>query len=110
MTQKWKRSQRVLSTNAIAVGDKTSVKIVMAGFDIRSIDQLIRDGKISSDELKSRAGTVTPESFANSEWRKAQQLGDSYWLYVWGCKTNPQLLMIQTQPESLWVMPRKLNR
>jgi len=42
---------------------------------------------------------------------KAQQLRDSYWLYVvWLQTLEPQLLMIQTQPKSLWVMPKKLNR
>jgi hypothetical protein len=42
-------------------------------------------------------------SLTVNEWRKAQQLGDSYWLYVvWGCKTdNPQLLMIPNPEKAL---------
>jgi hypothetical protein len=42
-------------------------------------------------------------SLTANEWRKALQLGDSYWLYVvWGCQTpNPELLRIPNPTQVL---------
>jgi len=54
-------------------------------------------------EVKGRAQLHQKVSLTVNEWRKAQQLGDSYWLYVvWGCKTpTPELLMIQNPAKKL---------
>jgi hypothetical protein len=54
-------------------------------------------------EVKGRAQRDLEVSLTVNEWRKAQQLGDSYWLYVvWGCKTpNPELLMIPNPAKTL---------
>ncbi|WP_373481021.1 DUF3883 domain-containing protein [Geminocystis sp.] len=69
-------------------------------FDIRSV----KDGEDDSNnvlvrriEVKGRADFNQDVCLTNNEWRRAQQLGDSYWLYVvWGCKTNAlQLITIQ---------------
>jgi superfamily II DNA or RNA helicase len=71
-----------------------------SGFDIRSVGPAdLETGKslVRRIEVKGRAQLNQPVSLTVNEWRKAQQLGDSYWLYVvWGCNTpNPQLLTIQ---------------
>ncbi|MFB2837815.1 helicase-related protein [Floridanema evergladense] len=76
------------------------------GFDIRSIGpEKPETGKspVRRIEVKGRAQLQQQVSLTVNEWRKAQQLGDSYWLYVvWGCKTsNPQLLMIQNPAKVL---------
>jgi Domain of unknown function (DUF3883) len=54
-------------------------------------------------EAKRRSQLHQQVSLTVNEWRKAQQLGDSYWLYVvWGCNTdNPQLLTIQNPAKVL---------
>jgi Domain of unknown function (DUF3883) len=54
-------------------------------------------------EVKGRSQLQQQVSLTVNEWLKAQQLGDSYWLYVvWGCKTdNPQLLMIPNPAKAL---------
>ena len=77
-----------------------------SGFDIRSIGSVEPDtGKapVRRIEVKGRAQLQQKVSLTENEWRKAQQLGDSYWLYVvWGCKTTkPQLLMIQNPAKKL---------
>ncbi len=48
-------------------------------------------------EVKGRSGINQDVSLTANEWRKAQQLGDTYWLYVvWNCQGDqPQLLTIQ---------------
>jgi len=53
--------------------------------------------------VKGRAQTHEEISLTSNEWRKAQQLGESYWLYVvWGCKTSdPKLLKIQNPAKVL---------
>lgn len=71
-----------------------------SGFDIRSVgaaDPATGKSPVRRIEVKGRAQFNQPISLTVNEWRKAQQLGDSYWLYVvWGCKTpTPQLLTIQ---------------
>jgi hypothetical protein len=71
-----------------------------SGFDIRSVgaaDPTTGKSPVRRIEVKGRAQFNQLVSLTVNEWRKAQQLGDSYWLYVvWGCKTpNPQLLTIQ---------------
>lgn len=71
-----------------------------SGFDIRSVgaaDPVTGKSPVRRIEVKGRAQFNQPVSLTVNEWRKAQQLGDSYWLYVvWGCNTpNPQLLAIQ---------------
>ncbi len=76
-----------------------------SGFDIRSIGPDPGTGKslVRRIEVKGRAQSHQKVSLTVNEWRKAQQLGDSYWLYVvWGCKTpTPQLLMIQNPAQKL---------
>ena len=71
-----------------------------SGFDLRSIgplDPATNVPQVRRIEVKGRAQAGLEVSLTPNEWRKAQQLGDSYWLYVvWGCKTEePQLLTIQ---------------
>lgn len=71
-----------------------------SGFDIRSVgvaDPATGKSPVRRIEVKGRAQFNQPVSLTVNEWRKAQQLGDSYWLYVvWGCNTpTPQLLTIQ---------------
>jgi len=71
-----------------------------SGFDIRSVgaaDPTTGKSLVRRIEVKGRAQFNQPVSLTLNEWRKAQQLGDFYWLYVvWGCKTPaPQLLTIQ---------------
>jgi hypothetical protein len=71
-----------------------------SGFDIRSQGPpnestgLIPIRRI---EVKGRAGVNQDVSLTSNEWRRAQQLGDTYWLYVvWNCRgERPQLLTIQ---------------
>jgi len=71
-----------------------------SGFDIRSVGPVDADTGIAPVrriEVKGRAQVEQEVALTANEWRKAQQLGESYWLYVvWGCKTaTPQLLQIQ---------------
>lgn len=77
-----------------------------SGFDIRSVGPIHPQTEISPVrriEVKGRAQGNQEVSLTSNEWRKAQQLGDSYWLYVvWGCKTpEPQLLKIQNPAKVL---------
>jgi len=77
-----------------------------SGFDIRSVEVTNSDTEIPEVrriEVKGRAQLNQDVSLTVNEWRKAQQLGDSYWLYVvWGCKTaNPRLLTIQNPAKKL---------
>ncbi len=77
-----------------------------SGFDIRSlgpIDLETGSAPVRRIEVKGRAELNQEVSLTSNEWRKAQQLGDSYWLYVvWGCKTsNPQLLKIKNPAKVL---------
>lgn len=70
------------------------------GFDILSVEDREDDSNnvlVRRIEVKGRADFNQDICLTNNEWRRAQQLGDSYWLYVvWGCKTNaPQLITIQ---------------
>lgn len=71
-----------------------------SGFDIRSVGPVDLEtgmAPVRRIEVKGRAQKNEEVSLTSNEWRKAQQLGETYWLYVvWGCKTDqPQLLMIQ---------------
>lgn len=71
-----------------------------SGFDVRSVgpvDAGTGIAPVRRIEVKGRAQPEQEVSLTANEWRKAQQLGDSYWLYVvWGCKTaSPQLLRLQ---------------
>lgn len=77
-----------------------------SGFDIRSVGPIHPQTEIAPVrriEVKGRAQGNQEVSLTSNEWRKAQQLGDSYWLYVvWGCKTSePQLLKIQNPAKVL---------
>lgn len=77
-----------------------------SGFDIRSVgpvDPETEKSPVRRIEVKGRTQLHQKVSLTVNEWRKAQQLGDSYWLYVvWGCKTpNPKLLMIQNPAQKL---------
>ncbi|WP_017305482.1 DUF3883 domain-containing protein [Spirulina subsalsa] len=71
-----------------------------SGFDIRSegqTDEITGNLPIRRIEVKGRAGMNQDVSLTSNEWRRAQQLGDTYWLYVvWNCQgEQPQLLTIQ---------------
>jgi Domain of unknown function (DUF3883) len=77
-----------------------------SGFDIRSVGPINPETGIAPVrriEVKGRAQGNQEVSLTSNEWRKAQQLGDSYWLYVvWGCKTpEPELLKIQNPAKVL---------
>lgn len=77
-----------------------------SGFDIRSVgpvDEMTGIAPVQRIEVKGRAQHNQEVALTVNEWRKAQQLGDSYWLYVvWGCKSeNPQLLTIQNPAKVL---------
>lgn len=77
-----------------------------SGFDIRSVGPLDPQTEIAPVrriEVKGRSQDYQQVSLTVNEWRKAQQLGDSYWLYVvWGCDTdNSQLLTIQNPAKVL---------
>ena len=54
-------------------------------------------------EVKGRAEMGQEVSLTANEWRKAQQLKDSDWLYVvWGCSgPSPQLLVIPNPARTL---------
>ena len=76
------------------------------GFDIRSVgvaDAETGKAPVRRIEVKGRSQLNQNIALTVNEWRKAQQLGDSYWLYVvWGCQTeNPQLLTIQNPAKVL---------
>ena len=77
-----------------------------SGFDIRSVGAINPETEIPEVrriEVKGRAQLNQDVSLTVNEWRKAQQLGDSYWLYVvWGCNTAiPKLLTIQNPAKKL---------
>ena len=77
-----------------------------SGFDIRSVGANNPDTgvpEVRRIEVKGRAQLNQDVSLTVNEWRKAQQLGDSYWLYVvWGCNTaNPRLLTVQNPAKKL---------
>ena len=77
-----------------------------SGFDIRSVgtvDESTGIAPVRRIEVKGRAGINQNISLTSNEWRKAQQLGDSYWLYVvWGCHSdNLQLLKIPDPARNL---------
>ncbi|WP_416675778.1 helicase-related protein [Egbenema bharatensis] len=77
-----------------------------SGFDIRSVGPIDPEtgvAPVRRIEVKGRAQVNQEISLTSNEWRKAQQLGDSYWLYVvWGCKTsNPKLLKIENPAKVL---------
>lgn len=69
------------------------------GFDLRSVAPPDAHGvrTVRRIEVKGRAADVGEVHLTPNEWRKAERLGDTYWLYVvWGCKTGaPRLKMIQ---------------
>jgi hypothetical protein len=77
-----------------------------SGFDIRSVGKGSETAgtiPIRRIEVKGRARMNQDVSLTANEWRKAQQLGDTYWLYVvWNCKgEQPQLLTIQNPAVAL---------
>lgn len=77
-----------------------------SGFDIRSLgptDEETKSAPVRRIEVKGRANINEEVSLTANEWRRAQQLGDTYWLYVvWGCKNSkPQLLTIQNPAKVL---------
>ena len=77
-----------------------------SGFDIRSAGPVNAETGIEEVrriEVKGRAGFEGQVSLTANEWRKAQHLGDTYWLYVlWGCKTpTPKLSMVCNPAKNL---------
>jgi hypothetical protein len=62
------------------------------GFDVRSLGP---GREVRRIEVKGRAGMGAVRLSAN-EWTQAQQLGDSFWLYiVVNCATDPRLYVMQ---------------
>ncbi len=85
-----------------------------SGFDIRSVkpgDNATGLVPVRRIEVKGRAQFEQDVSLTANEWRRAQQLGDTYWLYVvWGCNTpNPQLLTIQNPAQKLAANVREVK-
>jgi Domain of unknown function (DUF3883) len=77
-----------------------------SGFDIRCVGPVDPETgfvPVRRIEVKGRAADHQDVSLTSNEWRKAQQLGDSYWLYVvWGCKTGaPRMITIQNPARAL---------
>lgn len=75
------------------------------GFDIRAhrvMDTATGELEVRRVEVKGRL-PGQPIRLTTNEWRMAQQLKDSYWLYVvWGPLTdNPELIRIQNPAERL---------
>lgn len=72
------------------------------GFDIRSIKDVEDDSSnvlVRRIEVKGRADFDQDICLTNNEWRRAQQLGDSYRLYVvWGCQSDSQQLITIQNP------------
>lgn len=86
-----------------------------SGFDIRSVGAINPETEIPEVrriEVKGRAQLDRDVSLTVNEWRKAQQLGDSYWLYVvWGCNTaTPRLLTIQNPAKKLMGDAREIKQ
>ncbi|MFH1464778.1 MAG: helicase-related protein [Pseudomonadota bacterium] len=72
-----------------------------SGFDLRSTspenDQGVRE--VRRIEVKGRAGHDREVHLTPNEWRQAQRLRGSYWLYVvWGCKTTEPVLKAIQDP------------
>lgn len=69
-----------------------------SGFDIRSVGPVDANGirPLRRIEVKGRAQDAGDVHLTPNEWRMAQRLRETYWLYVvWGCKTgSPRLKMI----------------
>jgi Domain of unknown function (DUF3883) len=86
-----------------------------SGFDIRSVGQVDEKTEIAPVrriEVKGRSQSNQEVSLTINGWRKAQQLGESYWLYVvWGCNTdNPQLLTIQNPAKVLALDAKEIKQ
>jgi len=73
------------------------VSIENLGFDVRS-----RHGEaVRRIEVKGRAG-VGPVRLSPNEWTQAQQLGETFWLYiVVNCATEPRLYVIENPAAKL---------
>ncbi|MBI4700966.1 MAG: DUF3883 domain-containing protein [Deltaproteobacteria bacterium] len=69
-----------------------------SGFDLRSVSPPDERGlrQVRRIEVKGRAGDRGEVALSPNEWRQAQRLRETYWLYVvWGCKTGcPRMKMI----------------
>lgn len=70
-----------------------------SGFDMRSVGPPDEGGarEVRRIEVKGRGGDSGGIDLTPNEWRQAQRLGDTYWLYVvWGAKTGaPRLKTIR---------------
>ena len=72
-----------------------------SGFDIRSVSPPDERGlrQVRRIEVKGRAGDQGEVSLSPNEWRHAERLHNTYWLYVvWGCKTGQPRLKIIHDP------------
>ena len=66
-----------------------------SGFDLRSTGPADENGVrlVRRIEVKGRAAPTGEVHLSPNEWRKAERLRDTYWLYVvWGCKTGRPVL------------------
>ncbi|MDI7268609.1 MAG: helicase-related protein [Myxococcota bacterium] len=70
-----------------------------SGFDLRSVSPADAAGRrdVRRIEVKGRAADGVEVHLSPNEWRQAQRLRDTYWLYVvWGAKgQNPKLKAIR---------------
>lgn len=68
------------------------------GFDLFQTDSGRKNGKITVwCEVKSLSGKFSGVSLTHTEFKKAQECGDAYWLYIVeeAQSANPKLLKIQ---------------
>lgn len=72
-----------------------------SGFDLRSVSSPNEHGvrAVRRIEVKGRAQYGGFVHLTPNEWRQAQRLADTYWLYVvWGCRTGKPILKTIADP------------
>lgn len=75
-----------------------------SGFDLRSVSPADPQGLrvVRRIEVKGRALNAGDVHLTPNEWRQAQRLRQTYWLYVvWGCKTGTPRLKMIVDPASV---------
>ena len=94
-----------VEADCVRVGNDRFVGNKREGFDIRAtriLDHQTGETEVRRIEVKGRKAGESIVMTTN-EWYKAQQLGDSYWLYVvWNPRgSDPQLVVIQNPAHKL---------
>ncbi len=83
-----------------------------SGFDLRSVSPAGPDGRreVRRIEVKGRAADGVDVHLSPNEWRQAQRLRDTYWLYVvWGAKgLTPRLKAIRDPWETFREQAREV--